>query len=83
MHAQKVWEVFEIRDLGEYRDLYVKSDTLLLADIFENFGNICPEIYEVDPIYFVSAPGLAWQTCLKKAKVKLELITDYDMILMI
>ena len=65
MHAQKVWDVFEIKNLGEYHDLNVKSDTLLLADAFENFGKKCLEIYELDPIYFVSAPGLAWQACLK------------------
>ena len=82
-HAQKVWDVFEIKNLGEYHDLYVKSDTLLLADVFENFRNKCLEIYELGPTYFVSAPGLAWQACLKKTGVKLELITDYDMLLMI
>ena len=83
MHAQKVWDVFEIKTLGEYHDLYIKIDTLLLADMFEDFRNKCLEIYELDPIYFVSAPGLAWQVCLKKTGVKLELITDNDMILMI
>ena len=82
-HAQKVWDVFEIKNLGEYHDLYVQSDTLLLADIFENFRNMCLNIYELDPVYFVSAPGLAWQACLKKTGVKLELLTDYDMLLMI
>ena len=51
--------------------------------MFENFRNKCLEIYELDPVYFVSAPGLAWQVCLKKTEVKLELLTDYDMILMI
>ena len=66
-----------------FDDLYVQSDALLLADIFENFRNMCLNIYELDPVYFVSAPGLAWQACLKKTGVKLELITDYDMILMI
>ena len=64
--AQKVWEVFELKNRGEYHDLYVQSDTLLLSDVFENFRNKCLEIYELDPIYFVSAPGLAWQACLKK-----------------
>ena len=78
-HAQKVWDVFEIK----YHDLYVQSDTLLLADVFENFRNMCRDIYGLDPTYFVSAPGLAWQACLKKTGVKLELLTDYDMILMI
>ena len=82
-HAQKFWDVFGIKNLGEYHDLYVQIDTLLLADIFENFRNMCLDIYELDPAYFVSAPGLAWQACLKKTGVKLELLTDYDMILMI
>ena len=48
------------KHLGEYHDLYVKSDTLLLADIFENFINMCLDVYELDPVYVVSAPGLAW-----------------------
>ena len=82
-HAQKVWDVFEINNLGEYHDLYVQSDTLLLADVFGNFRNMYLDIYGLDPVYFVSAHGLAWQACLKKAEVKLELLTDYDMILMI
>ena len=82
-HAQKVWEVFEIKNHGEYHDLYAQSETLLLADVFENFRNMYLEIYELDPVYFVSAPGLAWQACLKNTKVKLELLTDYDMLLMI
>ena len=82
-HAQKVWNVSEINIRGEYHDLYVQSDTLLLADVYENFRNMCLEKYQLDPVYFVSAPGLAWQACLKKTGVKLELITDYDMILMI
>ena len=82
-HAQKIWDVFEIKNLGEYHDLYVQSDTLLLADIFENFRNMCLNIYELDPVYFVSAPGLAWQACLKKTGVELELLTDIDMLLMI
>ena len=83
LHAQKVWDVFKIKNLGEYHDLYVLSDTLLLADVFEIFWNMCLNIYELDPIHFVSAPGLAWQPCLKKTGLKLELIADYDIILMI
>ena len=75
-HAQKVWKVFEIKNRGDYHDLYVKSDTLLLPDVFENFRNMCLKIYKLDPVYFVSAPGLAWQVCVKKTEVKLELITD-------
>ena len=83
MHVQKVWEVFEIRNLGEKHNLYVQTDTLLLADVFENFRNTCIEINGLDPVYFMSAPGLAWQACLKKTQAKLELLTDYDMIWMI
>ena len=79
--AQKVWEVFGIRNLNENHDLHVQTDTLLLADIFENFRNVCLNIYELDPVYFASAPGLAWQACLKRTGAKLELITDYDLIL--
>ena len=82
-HVKKVWEAFEIKNLGEYHDLYVQCDTFLLADVFENFRNKCIEIYELDPAHFLSAPGLAWQACLKKAKVKLELLTDIDMLLMV
>ena len=79
-HAQKVRNISEIKNRGEYHDLHFQSDTLLLADVFENFRNKCIEIYELDPMYFVSAPGLAWEACLKMAEVKLELITDYDML---
>ena len=67
----------------EYHDLYVRSDTLLLADIFENFRQSCLENYELDPAHFVSLPGLPWQGCLKKTNVELELLTDYDMLLMV
>ena len=72
-HAQKVWDMFKIKNLGEYHDLYVQSDTLLLADVFESFRDKYMEIYELDPAHFLSAPGLAWQACLKKTKVELEL----------
>ena len=63
--------------------MYVQSDTLLLADVFTNFRKVCFDIYELDPAHFLSAPGLAWQACLKKSNVKLELISDVDMLLMI
>ena len=62
-NAQKVWDVFEIKNLGEYHDLYVQSDILLVADVYENFRNMYLDKYELDPTYFVSAPGLAWQAC--------------------
>ena len=70
-------------DMGDYHDLHVQTDTLLLADVFEKFREKCIEIYGLDPSYFYSAPGLAWQACLKKTEVKLELLTDIDMLLMI
>ena len=82
-HAQKVLEEFKLKSLGDYHDLYVQRDTLLLADVFENLRNKCIEIYERDPAHFLSAPGLAWQACLKKAGVKFELLTDIDMLLMV
>ena len=65
-YAQKFWKVFEIKNLREYHDLYVQWDTLLLADVFGNFRDKCIEIYKLDPAHFLSAPGLAWQACLKK-----------------
>ena len=82
-HAQKVFEEFNLKNLGDYHDLYVQSDTLLLADVFENFRNKCIEIYELDPAHFLSAPGLAWQACLKKTEVELELLTNNNMLLMV
>ena len=82
LHSQKVFEEF-CTDMGEYHDLYVQTDTLLLAGVFEKFRETCIDIYGLDPSYFLSAPGLAWQASLKKTKVKLELLTDYHMLLMI
>ena len=81
-HAQKVWDTHNIKNLGEYHNLYVQSDTALLADVFKSFRNKCIEIYELDPAHFLSVPGLAWQPCLKRTQVKLELSTDNDMLLM-
>ena len=69
--------------MGDYLDLYVQLDTLLLGDVFENFRNMCIKIYDLDPSYFYSAPGLAWKACLKKTGVKLELLADNDMLLMV
>ena len=82
-HALKVFNKFNINYLGEYKDLYVQSDTILLADVFESFRNLCLNIYGLDPAYFLSLPGLAWQACLKHSGIKLELISDIDMLLII
>ena len=79
-HAKRVYKEFKFKNLG---DLYVRSDTLLLADVFENLRNKCIEIYELNPAHFLSAPGLAWQACLKNTEVKLELLTDIDMLFMV
>ena len=83
IHANNVFKTFKLSNLGDYHDLYVQSDTLLLADVFENFRKACINTYELDPAHFISLPGLAWQACLKKTGVELELLTDYDMLLMI
>ena len=82
-HAKRVCKTFEIKNLGEYHDLYVQSDTLLLSDVFGNFINMYLEIYGLDPGKFLSAPGLAWQAALKKTKVRLDLLNDIYMLLMV
>ena len=69
-HAKRDCQNFEIKCLREYHDLDAQSDAALLVDVFENFRNMCLEIYEIDSAYFLSAPGLAWQAVLKKSKVK-------------
>ena len=71
-----------MKNLSKYHDLYLKSNVLLLSDVFENVTKICLEIYESDAAKFISAPGLAWQAALKRTQVKLDLITDFDLILM-
>ena len=73
-NAKRVYKDSEIKKLGEYYDLYVESDTLLLSDVFENFRNMCLEIYELDPAKFLSAPVLVWQASLKKTKAILDLL---------
>ena len=82
-HAKNVFSKFNNNNLGDYHDLYVQSDTLLLADVFFNFRKICFDTYELDPAHFLYAPGLAWQACLRKSNVELELISDVDILLMI
>ena len=78
-HAQKVWDTFGIKSMGQYHDLYLKSDVLLLADILENFREICLNIYGLDPAHYVSSPGLSWDAKQKMTGVSLDLISDVDM----
>ena len=82
IHAKRVSKNFQKKNLGEYHDLYLKSVTLLLANVFENFRKMCLKIYHLDLVKFLSAPGLAWQAALKKTEIKLELLTDIDSLLM-
>ena len=77
-HAQQVWDTFRCRNLGEYCDLYCRTDVLLLADVFENFRKTCLTQYKLDPAHYYTSPGLSWDALLKKTKVELELLTDYD-----
>ena len=81
-HANNVFKIFKLENLGDYHDLYVQRDTLL-ADVFNNFRDMCIKEYELDPAHFLSLPGLAWQTCLNKTNIELELLTEYDMLLMV
>ena len=80
---KKVFKNLNNEHLGDYHDLYLQSNTLLLADVFEIFRNKCIKLHELDPAHFLSAPGLAWKTCLKKTEVKLQLLTNVDMLLMV
>ena len=81
-HAQRVWKEFGIRNLGDYHDLYLRTDVVLLANVFEAFGDTCLKHYKLDPAHFYISPGLAWKACLKHTGIKLELLTDPDMLLM-
>ena len=81
--CRRVCKDFEINNLGEYHDLYLKNGTLLSADAFENFRKICFKIYHLDPVKRLPAHGLAKQAAFKKAEVKLEILADIDMLLMV
>ena len=81
-HVQRVWKEFRIHNLGHYHDLYLRTDVILLANVFEAFRNTCLEHYSLDPAHFYTSPGLAWKACLKKTGIRLELLTDPSMLLM-
>ena len=78
----RVWKEFRFKDLGEYHDLYLKTDAILLANVFEEFRKVCLKNYGLDPTHFYTAPGLAWKACLKKTRIRLELLLGPDMFLM-
>ena len=81
-HAQRVWKEFRIHNLGDYHDLYLRTDVVLLANVYEAFRETCLEHYKLDPAHFYTSPGLAWKACLKHTGIRLELLTDPDMLLM-
>ena len=81
-HAQRVWKEFGIHNLGDYHDLYLRTDVVLLANVYEAFRDTCLKHYKLDPVHFYTSPGLDWKACLKCTGIKLELLTDPDMLLM-
>jgi len=81
-HAKEVWDHFECETLGDYSDLYLKIDVLLLVDVFENFRDLCMKTYNLDAAQYFTAPGLSFDAMLKFTQQKLQLLHDYDMLLM-
>ena len=82
-HALNVFRKFNCKSIRDYHDLYLKSDVLLLSDVFENFRKTCLKHYKLDPAHYYTSPGLAWDACLKETKQELQLLTDYDMLMMV
>ena len=78
-----MWKEFECKTLGDYHDLYLKTDVTLLADVFQNFRKVCHDAFGLDPLHYYTAPGLAWDALLKRTNIKLDLLTDIDMHLFI
>lgn len=81
--ACKIWEKFGIQTLGDYSELYLKTDVLLLADVFENFRDICHKIYKLDPAHYYTSPGLSFDAMLKYTNIKIELLTDVEMLMFV
>ena len=81
-HAVNVWNIFECKTIRDYHNLYLKTDVLLLADVFENFRKTCLKHYKLDPAHYYTSPGLAWDACLKETGQQLQLLHDYDMLMM-
>ena len=81
-HAQRVWKEFGIHNLGDYHDLYLRTDVILLANLYDAFRDTCLKHYKLDPVHFYTSPGLAWKACWKRTGIKLGLLTDPDMLLM-
>ena len=81
-HVWNVWNTFNMKTLKDYHEFYNITDVLLLADVFENFRDLCLKIYKLDPVYYFTAPGLAWDACLKMTNIQLELLSDVNMLLM-
>ena len=82
-HVINVWNVFKMNTMGDYHDLYLHTDILLLADVFEKFINLCLEYYRLYPCHYFSSPGLSWDAMLKMTGIGLELISDIDIHLFI
>ena len=82
-HAKQIWNTFKCKTLGDYHDLYLKTDVILLTDVFENFRTVCMKAYKLDPAHYYTSPGLSWDSMLKFTKIKLQLITNIDMYLMV
>ncbi|XP_071650772.1 uncharacterized protein [Temnothorax longispinosus] len=82
-HVRNVWRCFRVENLGEYSDLYLKTDVFLLADIFENFRDACIDAYGLDPAHYYTLPGYTWDAMLKHTGVRFELLTDIDMVMFV